>query len=313
MAITQVSSLTSVQIMFDKMAYFALRRKHYFDAVANVKPSDSNATGSAVTFTKWTEMATATSAISETVDVTPTTASDSQVTVTLVEYGNGVESTFKARATSFLDVNRDLANLVGYNAGASQDELARDALVGGTNVIYPGTVVSRATVGPTNTATTNKLREMKAKLQSGSSQPFMDNFYRGFIDSKVFYDIKVETGETGWSYPHSLNIAENVINGDMGVFDGVRWVVVPEVKTYANTGGSVQTVEVFVTLMVGDQALAKAYAPMSGPYPRIIHGPVVDRYMRFEPISWHWLGGYGRFREESIYRLESASSLATNV
>lgn len=295
------------------MAYFALRRKNYFDAVATVKPSDSSAKGSATTFTKWTEMAVATSALSETVDITPATLADSQVTVTLVEYGNGMESTAKARLTSFLDIDRDAANLIGYNAGRSQDDLARNELVGGTNVIYPGNVISRATVGATNVVTQNKLREMKAKLQSGNSEPFADGFYRGFIDSNVFYDLKVETGEAAWSYPHSHSLPENIINGDMGVFDGVRWVVVPEVKTYANTGGSVQTVEVFATLIVGDQALAKSYAPAIGPFPKIIHGPVVDRLERFEPISWYWLGGYKRFREESIYRLESASSLATNV
>ena len=304
MAITQVSSLSTVQTAFDKMAYFALRRALYFDAVANVKPADSSEKGSAVTFTKWTDMAHSTSALSQTADITATTLADGQVTVTLVEYGDGMESTRKLRETSYFDIDRDAANLIGYAAGGSQDDLARDALVGGTNVIYPGTVVSRATIGPTNTATSSKLREMKAKLRSGNSRPLDDGFFRGFVDSKVFYDIKVETGETSWSYPHSLNISENVLNGDMGVFDGVRWIEVPEVKTYSNVGGSVQTVEAFVTLIVGDQALAKAYAPGVGPVPQIIHGPSVDRLMRFEPISWYWLGGYGRFREESIYRLE---------
>lgn len=313
MAITQVSSVNSVQTAFDKMAYFALRRQNYFDAVANVKPADSGERGSAVQFIKWTEMSVNTTELSQTADITATTLADATVTVTLREYGDGMESTAKVRLTSYLDIDRDAANLIGYAAGASQDALARDVLVGGTNVIYPGTVVSRATVGPTNTATANKLREMKAKLRSGNSRPTDDGFFRGFVDSKVVYDLKAETGETGWSYPHSLNISENVLNGDMGVFDGVRWIEVPEVKTYANTGGSVQTVEVFVTLIVGDQALAKAYAPGVGPFAKIIHGPVVDRLERFEPISWYWLGGYGRFREESIYRLESSSSLATNV
>lgn len=313
MAITQVSSLNSVQSIFDKFAYFALRKALHYDLVADVRPSDSSAKGSGVVFIKWTDMSTNVSALSETSDITATTMADATVTVTNVEYGAGIETTAKLRNTSYLDVDRDAANIVGFNAGESQDELARDALVGGTNVIYPGTVVSRATVGPTNTATANKLREIRAKLKSGKAMTFDDGAYRGFIDSKVLYDIKVETGEAGWSYPHSHSQPENVLNGDMGVFDGIRWIETPEVKTYANTGGSVQTVEVFVTLVCGRQALAKSFVPKIGPYAKIIHGPVVDRLERFEPISWYWHGGYGRFREESLYRLESASSLATNV
>lgn len=313
MAITQVSSLSSVQSIFDKYAYFALRKALYYDAVASVKPSDSNAKGSGVVFVKWTDMATATSAISQTSDITATTMADGTVTVTNVEYGAGIETTAKLRDTSYLEVDRDAANIVGYNAGESMDEIARDVLIGGTNVIYPGTVVSRATVGPTSVATQNKLREMRAKLKSGKAMTFADGFYRGFIDSKVLYDIKVETGEAAWSYPHAHSAPENVLNGDMGVFDGIRWIETPEVKTYTNTGGSVQTVEVLVTLVVGDQALAKAYVPAVGPYAKIIHGPVVDRLERFEPISWYWHGGYGRFREESIYRLESSSSLNSHL
>lgn len=313
MAITQVSSLNQSKTLFDKFAYFALRRGLYFDLVATVKPADSNQKGTAITFTSWTDLATAPNDISETVDITAATMGDTQVTLTLGEKANGIETTRRLRDTSFLDVDRGAANLVGFNAGETQDELARTALVGGTNVIYPGTVVSRATVGPTNVATANKLREMRARLKSGKARPFKDGYFHGFIDSAVTYDIKTETGEAGWSYPHSHSMPENILSGDIGTFDNVRWIEVPEVKTYANTGGSVQTVEVYVTLVVGDEALAKAYAPSCGPYAEIIHGPVVDKLRRFEPISWYWHGVYGPFRQASIYRLESASSLATNV
>jgi hypothetical protein len=40
---------------------------------------------------------------------------------------------------------------------------------------------------------------------------------------------------------------------------------------------------------------------------------VVDSLMRFNPIGWYWLGGYGRFREASLRRVESSSSIGANA
>jgi hypothetical protein len=35
--------------------------------------------------------------------------------------------------------------------------------------------------------------------------------------------------------------------------------------------------------------------------------------MRLQPMGWYWLGGYGRFREASLRRIESASSIGANA
>jgi len=310
MAITESTTLSLSNTLYDKRAYFALRKALYFDAVADVLPAAADEAGTAVRFTKNGDMATSTTPISETVDITPVLLTDSTVTLTLEEYANGAELTKRLEATANQNVRANTANIVGFNAGESQDELARDQLIAGTNVIYPGTAVSRATIGPTDTATMAKIRLLRAGLKHDKAQRFGDGFYRGFIDSYVVYDLKAETGETGWSYPHANSSPEAIMNGDMGVFDGVRWIEVPEVKTWSNTGGSVQTVEVYATLVIGQQALAKAYAPMYGPYAKIIHGPQTDRLMRISPISWLWMGKYGIFRQESIRRFECASTVA---
>ena len=71
-------------------------------------------------------------------DVTAVAMSDSQVEVTLAEYGNAVNTTAKLRGTSFLDVDATAANLIGYNAGDSIDQVVREVLAGGINVVYGG-------------------------------------------------------------------------------------------------------------------------------------------------------------------------------
>jgi N4-gp56 family major capsid protein len=134
-AYTQQSSLSTDQTAFDRIAYFALRSELLFDAVADVMPVAQAMPGSAVTFTTFNDIAEATSTLTETSDVTAVAMSDSQVTVTLAEYGNAVSTTAKLRGTSFLDVDAAAANIVGYNAGISVDSVIRDVLAGGTNVV----------------------------------------------------------------------------------------------------------------------------------------------------------------------------------
>ena len=138
MSKTQTSNLLTDQVAFDRIAYFALRSELLFDAVADVMPVAQAMPGSSVKFTIFNDLTAATSTLSETSDVTAVAMSDSQVEVTLNEYGNAVNTTAKLRGTSFLDVDQAAANIVGYNAGISIDTVISDVLAAGTNVIYGG-------------------------------------------------------------------------------------------------------------------------------------------------------------------------------
>jgi hypothetical protein len=79
-----------------------------------------------------------TATLTETSDVTAIAMADSQVSITLAEYGSAVNTTAKLRGTSFLDVDAVAANLIGYNAGSSIDTVVANVLKAATNVIYGG-------------------------------------------------------------------------------------------------------------------------------------------------------------------------------
>jgi N4-gp56 family major capsid protein len=95
MAYTQQSSLSTDQAAFDQIAYFALRSEMLFDAAADVQPVAQSMPGTSVAFTIFTEIADATTPLTETSDVTAVAMADSQVSVTLVEYGNAINTTAK--------------------------------------------------------------------------------------------------------------------------------------------------------------------------------------------------------------------------
>src|ERR1700722_10214997 len=136
MADTVQGSTDFAQTAYDLMTYYALRPQLYYDAVADVQPVNQSFPGAAVKFTITNDLAFATVALNESTDVTPVALSDTQISLTLAEYGNAVTTTALARGTSFLDLDPIVANVVGYNAGGSLDSLAKIVLQAGTNVNY---------------------------------------------------------------------------------------------------------------------------------------------------------------------------------
>ena len=320
MAISQASSLSTDQSAYDRLAYFALRSEMLFDQAADVQATNQSMPGSAVIFTIFSELAAATSTLSETADLTPATMGDAQVTVTLAEYGNTVSTTAKLRGTSFLDVDAAAANLIGYNAGDSMDQVVRDVLAAGTNVAYGGggatAPSSRVTVQAEDIITANDIRKQTAALRGANVATF-NGYYMGYIHPDVSYDLRRETGNASWNAPHVNVDTQGIYNGEIGTFESVRFIETPRAKVFTDASNGTSTtgsIDVYCTHIMGRQALAKAYSQIdgNGVVPKVVRGPVVDSLMRFNPIGWYWLGGYGRFREASLRRIESSSSIGAN-
>jgi N4-gp56 family major capsid protein len=203
-AITQASSLSVDQAAYDRLAYFALRSEMLFDQAADVQATNQAMPGSSVIFTIFADLAAATATLTETADLTPATMSDSQVTVTLAEYGNTVNTTAKLRGTSFLDVDATAANVIGYNAGDSLDQVVREVLAGGTNVAYGGggasTPTARVDLAVDDIIEANDVRKQTAALRAANVATF-NGYYMGYIHPDVSFDLRRETGNASWNAP----------------------------------------------------------------------------------------------------------------
>lgn len=324
MAYTQVSSVSSVTAAYERLAYFALRPELHFDGCADVRPTRQTHPGSSVQWTLYDELAAATTALTETNDVTAVAMSDSTVSVTLVEYGNAVQTTAKVRGTSFLGIDSDAANVIGFNAGLTIDTLARNVLQAGDNVLY--SAVEDATAGRTNVddgdvISADLIRQAVANLRAANAKPYIvgrgEGMFRGHIHPDVSYDLRRETGAANWRSPHSYQDTNEIYVGSVGSFEGVEFIETPRAPLFANASdgaGSTGNVDVYGTLITGREALAKVYSQLEyGPLPSIVIGPVTDNLRRFHTVGWKWLGGYGRFREACLRRIESSSSIGANT
>lgn len=299
-----------VQAAYDRYVEFALRAIPLIRDVADKRPAQQAMPGSSVVFQLYSDMAKATTALTETTDPDAVALGNTtSVSVTLNEYGNAALATRKLELFSLSDVDPAIANIIAFNMADSLDELALTELRGGTNVIFSanstGTVPTGTTgVGSTNTLKSADVRRAVAKLRAGKAVPRMGELYWVGIHPEVSHDLRAETGAGGWREAHVYNEsgAGNLWPGSIGTYEGAMFVESP--RLYNTTDGASST-RVFRTIACGQQALAEAIAEE----PHVIIGPVVDKLMRFRPIGWYGVLGWKRYREAALYRIESTSSI----
>lgn len=326
MAITTTTQISTDIAAHKRLMYYALRPQLYFDPIADVDSTNATNIGASVTFYFQNDWGPNIADIGEAVDIATTQLSQSTTTLTLLEYGAAAQTTALARATSFLDISTALANVVGYNAGLSIDTLAVNALASGTNAAFSngtgfatsGTEAANNRLATSDNFNGSMVRFATAKLRAANVEPWMDGMYRGFMHPDVAYDFKATTGGTNWSDPHVYSAPEAIFNGVVGAFQGVLWVETPRAPITANVGdgvGGAGTIDAYASLVVGRQALAKAFSahPEYGPMPTYVDTPVIDLLRRFRGAGWKWLGRYGIFRQEAVWRLMTSSSIGANT
>jgi N4-gp56 family major capsid protein len=313
-AYTTTGAVDYAQTAYDRLAYFAYRPELYWDRACEVRPTRQAMPGGTVVFTIQNDLPIASAPLNESTDVSAVAMSDSQVSVVLAEYGSVVITTAKLRGEAFVTIDPIQANVVGYNAGVSIDEVAKNIAAAGNTVDYAkgtGTQPTvRAQITKLNTLRSQDVRLEKARLRR-ANVPTFGGAYVAYIHPDVSYDLMAETGTNTWTDPHTYSQPEEIWEGEIGQFQGVRFIETPRTPWYADAGSSPTTTSVYATVFLGRQALAKAHSIVdgNGEDPHIIPGPVTDRLRRFLPLGWYHLVGFSVFRQDALRRVESGSSI----
>ena len=307
-----------VTTAFEQIAYFALRSQPLYEMICDVRSTAQSHNAATVQFTFYPNMDQVTGTLTEATDVTPVALSDSKVDVALNEYGSSVITTALIRGTSFLNVDADAANIIGYNMVDSIDKVVSNILMGGTNVIYAqGSAGSRPTarngIADACVYGATEGRMAVAQLRGDSAPGWENGNYMAIIHPDVSYDLRGDTAVTDVIQYQLYQDGAPIRAGSIGTFNGINYIENPRAPILADAGAS--NVDVYQTLICGRQAAAKAFsrAPGFGEQPSIVFGPVTDTLRRFNPVGWYHLAGWNIFRQECMRRVESSSSIGDNT
>ena len=227
MAVTLSTTLSVNKAAYEQLAYLALRPNLVFDRYATVRSHNLGPIkGTSVIFTINNDLAEAITPLTENVDITPASMSDSQVTVSLYMYGNAIQLTAVAEQTAFYELNPVAADEIGFNAGASMDTVAANVMTAGTQVSYSNGKLSRATLTKVDILAGADIRRARAALVRQHVKK-MDGAFAGLIYPDVVYDITGTTGGSGWLDPRVYgNDQSGIWNGVIGNFQNVNFLEV---------------------------------------------------------------------------------------
>jgi N4-gp56 family major capsid protein len=294
-----------VKTAYDQYVRMALRSIPVMRAIADVKPVQQAMPGSSVVFSIYSDLAQATSTLTETSDVSSIALGNpNQVTVTLNEYGSAVTTTKKLNLTSFNDVDSALADIIAYNSADSIDSVVASVLTGGSNVIYAGTsgATSTNTVTATDVMSVAAIREAVTELRTNKAVPRINDLYAAYLHPRQAADLRAESGTGGFQALTQYVDRTPFVAGAVGVIEGAFVIETPRVPFAANTQSP--AVNVYKAIIAGREALAEA----QGQDISTVIGPEIDALRRFRTIGWYYMGGFARLREAALYRIESASS-----
>lgn len=263
-SITSTSSISAlVQTAYDQYVRMALRSIPVMRALADVKPVQQAMPGSSVVFSIYSDLAQATSTLSESTDVSSIALGNpSQVTVTLNEYGSAVTTTKKLNLTSFNDVDAALADIIAYNAADSIDNVVGQVLSAGTNVIYAtgGSTdpSSSATVEPSDVITVNDIRNAVVSLRTNKALPRMGELYAAYLHPRQSADLRAETGTGGFQDLTKYVERTPFVAGAVGAIEGAYIVETPRILNGMPLASGIST-----TVSVTNKALTSNVATLT--------------------------------------------------
>jgi N4-gp56 family major capsid protein len=291
-----------VQTAYDQYVRMALRSIPVMRALADVKPVQQAMPGSSVVFSIYSDLATATSTLTEATDVSSIALGNpTQVPVTLQEYGSAVTTTKKLNLTSFNDVDAALADIIAYNAADSIDSVVASVLTSGSNAIYAGyTATNTAGITANALMSVSDIRQAVTELRTTKALPRIGELYAAYLHPRQTADLRAETGTGGFQELSKYVDRTPFVAGAVGVIEGAFVVETPRVPFAANGSG----VNVYKAVVAGREALAEAM----GQDVSTVIGPQIDALRRFHTIGWYYFGGFSLLRQAALQRIESAAT-----
>jgi len=301
-SLTGTSAISNlVQTAYDQYVRMALRSIPVMRALADVKPVQQAMPGSSVVFSIYSDLAQATSTLTEASDVSSIALGNpTQVAVTLQEYGSAVTTTKKLNLTSFNDVDSALADIIAYNAADSIDAVVASVLTAGSNAIYAGyTATNTAGITANALISVSDIRQAVTELRTNKALPRIGELYAAYLHPRQTADLRAETGTGGFQELSKYVDRTPFVAGAVGVIEGAFVVETPRVP-YASNG----TTNVYKAVVAGREALAEAM----GQDISTVIGPQIDALRRFHTIGWYYFGGFSLLRQAALYRIESAAT-----
>ena len=236
-------------------------------------------TGKSFQFAKYASLAAA-SALSDGVDPDSVLLSDSVVTLTPVEEGNVVSVTQHAAMESNLRARSAASILIGRNMGETLEARCVTALEGcDTTLIYPNGKTAITQLTDADVLDALMAGRAYNKLKRSNIPGMFGTAYLGVCNDDVLHDLREDTGKGGWIDVSEYANPQSVLNNEVGMYKGIRWVT--SGKTAATADGGTGTTDTYEAHVLGRDALGFAASVL----PHLTFTAPTDKLGQIGPFS----------------------------
>lgn len=298
---------------FDSAVVRPLRPKYIFDEVCKEKVWNLNTNpnkGDTMVFTTLSAYSANTAAMDPTATTINSggTLTHTRRTVVLSAYGTySVVDLFESHAETFVDDVADAAFNLADQARNSLNVLARAAMnlnkfsdetsgtLSGTYHRYGSYGAGTpSTVGPMKA---KDIRAIVSQFRGDNVEPFGEGLYRAIIDNVQYTQLRFDSDNAGWTETTKYVDNSMLLLGDIGIFEGVRFIVNNQVSGHGtNTVSSYFLGNEFCGKGIGKDLEVRSGDKMEGRFDNLLK------------LYWTALVGYKIIRREAGVIMETSNS-----
>lgn len=292
----------SVRLAYDQAFLISNGQNQVLEQLVTVR-KDINA--KAVEIPVYPRLAAATTPLVDGEDVTSEGLTDTKVTITPVEYGNVVTKTTLASLWTGGIIDLAIAQVVGMNAGMTQDELVVAALQNATNILTVDNG-AEAALEATDVMTIAFAQKMYNKLTRVHAPRIAGDFI-AVMHEDVIADLRLDTSSGGWVDINKYSNAVEVLKNEVGRIPGFRVVSYSTDSLITNGGGS-GTVDTYRSYFLGANALGKGVSRDIG----FVAKPAGDKLSRLFHVGWYGVFAYALIDQSCVWEGITGASLGLN-
>ena len=187
--------------------------------------------GKHVHFHRFTELPAITSPLQEGITPDGQQLTETDFSVMTKPYGGFMPITDEFDLNHIDNMTQAIAERLVRQARLSIDTVIRDQISAGMNVMYPGTVTSRAGIGASNVITYALIKRAVLQLKKKGAQPFPDGYYHAKVSHETYFDL---TQDSHWIDVAKYQNDTRVQKYELGTIYKVKFFEMDNGKTFTN-------------------------------------------------------------------------------
>lgn len=301
MATTTTTTIQkNIRDFYSQEIIYAAQPKLRFAQFAKKRTDLTVNDGGSIKFTKYANIARG-GRLTEGVNLNEKALSSSEIQINVHEYGNAISISELALQRSMHDELAEGSVQLANDMALVLDTEIRDAALMTSNVIYGNGKTAAGDLVAGDGLTAQTVKDAVEALANNNAPKIEGQYYFCIATPHQLRQLR---DDSDWISAHTYQNVDNIYKGEVGMYEGVRFIETTQMPSYTDSQASVKfgaSVACWEAVIFGENAFAWAEALEVE-----MRDNGVQDYGRKHGLAWYAIWGFGLIQEENIFRILTA-------